>query len=117
MDHKKVGNGDVGLNTGGMGVVAPNPFYTREVETEVYERIMLPTIKGLIKEEAPFKGCIYFGLMLTKQGVKVIEYNCRFGDPEAQTVLPMLRSDLLDIIIAIFLLLRTGPVTPGRARR
>ncbi len=100
MDHKKVGDGDVGLNTGGMGVVAPNPFYTREVETEVYERIMLPTIKGLIKEEAPFKGCIYFGLMLTKQGVKVIEYNCRFGDPEAQTVLPMLRSDLLDIMIA-----------------
>ena len=88
------------MNTGGMGVVAPNPFYTKDVETEVYERIMLPTIKGLIKEEAPFKGCIYFGLMLTKQGVKVIEYNCRFGDPEAQTVLPMLRSDLLDIMIA-----------------
>ena len=68
MDHKKVGDGDVGLNTGGMGVVAPNPFYTKDVETEVYGRIMLPTIKKLIKEEAPFKGCIYFGLMLTKQG-------------------------------------------------
>lgn len=100
MDHKKVGDGDVGLNTGGMGVVAPNPFYTKDVGTEVYERIMLPTIEGLIKEGAPFKGCIYFGLMLTKQGVKVIEYNCRFGDPEAQTVLPMLSSDLLDIMIA-----------------
>lgn len=100
MDHKKVGDGDVGLNTGGMGVVAPNPFYTKEVETEVYEKIMLPTIRGLLEEGAPFKGCIYFGLMLTEQGVKVIEYNCRFGDPEAQTILPMLKGDLLDIMIA-----------------
>lgn len=100
MDHKKVGDGDVGLNTGGMGVVAPNPFYTKEVETEVYEKIMLPTVRGLLEEGAPFKGCIYFGLMLTEQGVKVIEYNCRFGDPEAQTILPMLKGDLLDIMIA-----------------
>ena len=101
MDHKKAGDGDTGLNTGGMGVIAPNPFYTEAVEREVYEKIMLPTINGLIKEGAPFKGCIYFGLMLTKDGVRVIEYNCRFGDPEAQTVLPMLKNDLLNIMISI----------------
>lgn len=100
MDHKKVGDGDTGLNTGGMGVIAPNPFYTAEVEREVYDKIMIPTVNGLIEEGAPFKGCIYFGLMLTKDGVRVIEYNCRFGDPEAQTILPMLKNDLLDIMIS-----------------
>ncbi len=101
MDHKKAGDGDTGLNTGGMGVIAPNPFYTGEVERDTYEKIMIPTMQGFLAEGTPFKGCIYFGLMLTDEGVKVIEYNCRFGDPEAQAILPLLKGDLLDIMIAV----------------
>ena len=101
MDHKRIGEGDTGLNTGGMGTVAPNPFYTEQVAKECMEKIFLPTIKAMNAEGRTFKGCLYFGLMLTKTGPKVIEYNCRFGDPETQVVLPLLESDLLTIMKAV----------------
>ena len=100
MDHKRALDGDIGLNTGGMGVIAPNPYYTDEVCKECMDKIFLPTIKGLKNENRKFKGCLYFGLMLTKAGPKVIEYNARFGDPEAQCILPLLENDLLDIMLA-----------------
>ena len=101
MDHKRVGEGDTGLNTGGMGTIAPNPYYTKEVAETCMERIFLPTIRAMREEGRPFKGCLYFGLMLTKDGPKVIEYNCRFGDPETQVVLPLLKSDLFTIMRAV----------------
>ncbi len=100
MDHKRALDGDQGLNTGGMGTVAPNPYYTKEIADECMERIFLPTIKAMNAEGRTFKGCLYFGLMLTPDGPKVIEYNCRFGDPETQVVLPLLESDLLTVIQA-----------------
>ena len=101
MDHKRALDGDNGLNTGGMGVIAPNPLYTKEIAERCMKEIFLPTINAMRKEGRPFKGCLYFGLMLTKDGPKVIEYNCRFGDPEAQAVLPLLKSDLLTIMRAV----------------
>jgi len=101
MDHKRAGDGDTGLNTGGMGAVAPNPFYTEEIAAECMETIFLPTVRAMNSEGRPFRGCLYFGLMLTKDGPKVIEYNCRFGDPEAQVVLPLLESDLLEIMVHV----------------
>ena len=101
MDHKRAGDGDTGLNTGGMGTVAPNPFYTEEVAARCMEDIFLPTIRAMKQEGRPFKGCLYFGLMITKDGPKVIEYNCRFGDPETQVVLPLLESDLLEVMQAV----------------
>ena len=101
MDHKRAGDGDTGLNTGGMGVIAPNPYYTKEIADECMEKIFLPTINAMKAEGRTFKGCLYFGLMITKDGPKVIEYNCRFGDPEAQVVLPLLESDLLTIMQAV----------------
>ena len=101
MDHKRAGDGDTGLNTGGMGTVAPNPYYTEEIAAECMEKIFLPTIRAMNAEGRTFKGCLYFGLMLTKDGPKVIEYNCRFGDPETQVVLPLLKSDLLEIMLAV----------------
>ena len=100
MDHKRAGDNDTGLNTGGMGTIAPNPYYTKEVAEECMEKIFLPTIDAMNKEGRTFKGCLYFGLMLTPNGPKVIEYNCRFGDPETQVVLPLLESDLLTIMKA-----------------
>lgn len=100
MDHKRIGDGDTGLNTGGMGTIAPNPYYTKEIAKECFEKIFIPTISAMNKEGRTFKGCLYFGLMITKDGAKVIEYNCRFGDPETQVILPLLKSDLLDIMIA-----------------
>ena len=100
MDHKRVGDGDVGLNTGGMGTIAPNPCYTPEVAQRCMEEIFLPTIRAMKAEGRPFKGCLYFGLMITPNGPKVIEYNCRFGDPETQVVLPLLESDLLTVMQA-----------------
>ena len=100
MDHKRALDGDQGLNTGGMGTVAPNPYYTPEIAAQCMETIFLPTIRAMQAEGCPFKGCLYFGLMLTPQGPKVIEYNCRFGDPETQVVLPLLESDLLKIMLA-----------------
>ena len=100
MDHKRAGDGDTGLNTGGMGTVAPNPYYTAEVAQRCMEEIFLPTIRAMKAEERTFRGCLYFGLMLTPNGPKVIEYNCRFGDPETQVVLPLLESDLLTIMQA-----------------
>ena len=100
MDHKRAQDGDQGLNTGGMGTVAPNPFYTDEVAAECMEKIFVPTIRAMKAEGRPFRGCLYFGLMLTKNGPKVIEYNCRFGDPETQVVLPLLESDLFEIMKA-----------------
>ncbi|MDR0929567.1 MAG: phosphoribosylamine--glycine ligase [Oscillospiraceae bacterium] len=100
MDHKRALDGDKGLNTGGMGVIAPNPFYTEAIAARCYEEIFLPTMNAMNAEGRPFKGCLYFGLMLTDKGAKVIEYNCRFGDPEAQTVLSLLQSDLLTILEA-----------------
>lgn len=102
MDHKRALDNDQGLNTGGMGTVAPNPCYTKELAKEAMDHIFLPTIEAMKKEGRPFKGCLYFGLMLTPQGVKVIEYNCRFGDPETQVVLPLLKTDLFDIFRAIY---------------
>ena len=99
-DHKRALDGDEGLNTGGMGTVAPNPYYTEDVAKVCMETIFLPTIKAMASEGRAFKGCLYFGLMLTKNGPKVIEYNCRFGDPETQVVLPLLESDLLTIMQA-----------------
>ena len=101
MDHKRVGDGDVGLNTGGMGTIAPNPCYTSEVAERCMKEIFLPTIRAMKAEGCPFKGCLYFGLMVTKDGPKVIEYNCRFGDPETQVVLPLLKSDLLTVMMAV----------------
>ena len=100
MDHKRIGDNDTGLNTGGMGTVAPNPYYTKEIADECMETIFLPTINAMNAEGRTFKGCLYFGLMLTPNGPKVIEYNCRFGDPETQVVLPLLESDLLTIMKA-----------------
>ena len=100
MDHKRAGDNDTGLNTGGMGTVAPNPYYTEAVAQECMEKIFLPTIQAMNAEGRTFKGCLYFGLMITKDGPKVIEYNCRFGDPETQVVLPLLRSDLFTIMKA-----------------
>ncbi|HIY10192.1 MAG TPA: phosphoribosylamine--glycine ligase [Candidatus Anaerofilum excrementigallinarum] len=100
MDHKRALDNDQGLNTGGMGTVAPNPYYTPEVAAECMEKIFLPTIAAMNAEGCPFTGCLYFGLMLTPKGPKVIEYNCRFGDPETQVVLPLLKSDLLNIMLA-----------------
>ncbi len=100
MDHKRAGDGDTGLNTGGMGTIAPNPCYTETIAKECMETIFIPTIEAMNAENRTFKGCLYFGLMLTPKGPKVIEYNCRFGDPETQVVLPLLKSDLLDIMIA-----------------
>ena len=101
MDHKRAGDGDTGLNTGGMGTVAPNPYYTPEVAQTCMETIFLPTLDAMRKEGCPFKGCLYFGLMLTPDGPRVIEYNCRFGDPETQVVLPLLKTDLLTIMQAV----------------
>lgn len=101
MDHKRAKDGDRGLNTGGMGTVAPNPYYTEEVAKQCMEKIFIPTINAMKAENRVFKGCLYFGLMLTKDGAKVIEYNCRFGDPETQVVLPLLKSDLLTIMQAV----------------
>ncbi|HJA58950.1 MAG TPA: phosphoribosylamine--glycine ligase [Firmicutes bacterium] len=100
MDHKRALDGDKGPNTGGMGTVAPNPFYTDEVAETCMQRIFLPTVRAMKAEGRPFRGCLYFGLMLTKDGPKVIEYNCRFGDPETQVVLPLLESDLLTVMQA-----------------
>ena len=100
MDHKRIGDKDTGLNTGGMGTIAPNPYYTKEISKECFDKIFIPTISAMNKEGRTFKGCLYFGLMITKDGAKVIEYNCRFGDPETQVILPLLKSDLLDIMIA-----------------
>ena len=101
MDHKRAGDNDTGLNTGGMGTVAPNPYYTKEIADVCMEKIFLPTINAMNAEGRTFKGCLYFGLMLTKDGPKVIEYNCRFGDPETQVVLPLLESDLLTVMKAV----------------
>ncbi len=100
MDHKRAGDHDTGLNTGGMGTVAPNPYYTPEIAKECMEKIFLPTINAMNAEGRTFSGCLYFGLMLTPKGPKVIEYNCRFGDPETQVVLPLLESDLLTVMQA-----------------
>ena len=101
MDHKRALDGDKGLNTGGMGTIAPNPYYTKEIAAACMETIFLPTIRAMKAEGRPFKGCLYFGLMLTPDGPKVIEYNCRFGDPETQVVLPLLESDLFTIMRAV----------------
>ena len=101
MDHKRAGDNDTGLNTGGMGTVAPNPYYTAEIAQVCMDAIFLPTLAAMRKEGCPFKGCLYFGLMLTPDGPKVIEYNCRFGDPETQVVLPLLKTDLLTVMQAV----------------
>ena len=100
MDHKRAGDGDTGLNTGGMGTVAPNPYYTPAIAERCMKEIFLPTIAAMNSEGRTFRGCLYFGLMLTPDGPKVIEYNCRFGDPETQVVLPLLESDLLTVMQA-----------------
>ena len=101
MDHKRALDGDKGLNTGGMGTVAPNPYYTKEIADTCMETIFLPTMRAMNAEGRTFKGCLYFGLMLTPKGPKVIEYNCRFGDPETQVVLPLLKTDLLTVMQAV----------------
>ena len=101
MDHKRALDFDKGLNTGGMGTVAPNPYYTDEIAKECMEKIFIPTMNAMNKENRTFKGCLYFGLMLTPKGPKVIEYNCRFGDPETQVVLPLLKTDLFEIMQAV----------------
>lgn len=101
MDHKRAQTGDLGPNTGGMGAVAPNPFYTKEIADRCMEEIFLPTMRAMNAEDRTFRGCLYFGLMLTEKGPKVIEYNCRFGDPETQVVLPLLESDLLNILMHV----------------
>lgn len=101
MDHKRALDNDEGLNTGGMGTIAPNPYYTDDIAKECMETIFVPTINAMKSEGRTFKGCLYFGLMLTPNGPKVIEYNCRFGDPETQVVLPLLESDLLEIMMAV----------------
>lgn len=100
MDHKRIGDFDTGLNTGGMGTVAPNPYYTEDIRKICMDTIFMPTVAAMNKEGRTFRGCLYFGLMLTKDGPRVIEYNCRFGDPETQVVLPLLKSDLLSIMMA-----------------
>src|SRR5699024_9445746 len=100
MDHKRALDGDQGLNTGGMGAVAPSPYYTPEMADRCVNEDFLPTVAAMQAEGCPFKGCLYFGLMRTPDGPKVIEYNCRFGDPETQVVLPLLQSDLLKIMLA-----------------
>ena len=100
MDHKRIGDNDTGLNTGGMGTIAPNPYYTEDIAKECMTSIFLPTIEAMKAEGREFRGCLYFGLMLTPNGPKVIEYNCRFGDPETQVVLPLLESDLLEVMMA-----------------
>lgn len=100
MDHKRSGDNGTGLNTGGMGTIAPNPYYTDKVAKICMDTIFVPTINAMNREGRTFKGCLYFGLMLTKDGPKVIEYNCRFGDPETQVVLPLLESDLLTVMKA-----------------
>ena len=100
MDHKRAGDGDTGLNTGGMGTVAPNPYYTPAIAERCMKEIFLPTVAAMNSEDRTFRGCLYFGLMLTPDGPKVIEYNCRFGDPETQVVLPLLESDLLTVMQA-----------------
>ena len=100
MDHKRAFDNDKGLNTGGMGAIAPNPYYTKSIADECMKKIFVPTIEAMNKENRIFKGCLYFGLIITSDGVKVIEYNCRFGDPETQAVLPLLKTDLLEIMIA-----------------
>lgn len=102
MDHKRVYDGNKGPNTGGMGTIAPNPHYTDAVAERCMKEIFLPTVEAMRKEGCPFKGCLYFGLMLTADGPRVIEYNCRFGDPETQVVLPLLDTDLLDIMEAVY---------------
>jgi phosphoribosylamine--glycine ligase len=101
MDHKRANDNDEGLNTGGMGTVAPNPYYTRDVAEECMEKIFVPTIKAMKAEDREFRGCLYFGLMITADGPKVIEYNCRFGDPETQVVLPLMESDLFTVMRAV----------------
>ena len=101
MDHKRAGDNDTGLNTGGMGTIAPNPYYTADIAERCMKEIFLPTINAMTAEGRTFKGCLYFGLMLTAKGPKVIEYNCRFGDPETQVVLPLLESDLLTVMQAV----------------
>ena len=101
MDHKRAHDNDEGLNTGGMGTIAPNPYYTKEIADLCMETIFLPTMAAMNAEGRTFKGCLYFGLMLTPKGPKVIEYNCRFGDPETQVVLPLLESDLLTVMQAV----------------
>ena len=101
MDHKRAGDGDTGLNTGGMGTIAPNPYYTPEIADQCMEQIFLPTIRAMKQEDREFRGCLYFGLMLTPKGPRVIEYNCRFGDPETQVVLPLLKTDLLTVMQAV----------------
>ena len=100
MDHKRACDNDTGLNTGGMGTIAPNPYYTDSIAEECMKTIFIPTVRAMEAEGRTFKGCLYFGLMLTKNGPKVIEYNCRFGDPETQVVLPLLESDLLTVMKA-----------------
>ena len=100
MDHKRAGDGDTGPNTGGMGTIAPNPYYTPAIAEICQETIFLPTVRAMAAEGRPFRGCLYFGLMLTDDGPKVIEYNCRFGDPETQVVLPLMESDLLTVMRA-----------------
>ena len=102
MDHKRANDNDEGLNTGGMGTIAPNPCYTDAFKAECMEKIFKPTIAAMQSEGRPFKGCLYFGLMLTPNGAKVVEYNCRFGDPETQVVLPLLETDLVDIMEAVW---------------
>ena len=101
MDHKRIGDFDTGLNTGGMGTIAPNPCYTPDMAKRCMQEIFIPTVDAMNTEDRAFKGCLYFGLMITKNGPKVIEYNCRFGDPETQVVLPLLETDLLDIMMAV----------------
>ncbi len=101
MDHKRAGDNDTGLNTGGMGTIAPNPYYTADIAAACMEKIFLPTMNAMNAEGRTFKGCLYFGLMLTPDGPKVIEYNCRFGDPETQVVLPLLKSDLFTVMQAV----------------
>ena len=101
MDHKRALDGDKGLNTGGMGTIAPNPYYTPEIAERCMKEIFIPTMEAMNKEGRTFKGCLYFGLMLCEDGPKVIEYNCRFGDPETQVVLPLLKSDLLEVMQAV----------------
>ncbi|MBQ7624801.1 MAG: phosphoribosylamine--glycine ligase [Clostridia bacterium] len=101
MDHKRAKDNDEGLNTGGMGCIAPNPFYTPEIARECVRKIFIPTVAALNSEGRTFKGCLYFGLMITPKGPRVIEYNCRFGDPETQVVLPLLKTDLLTVMRAV----------------
>ncbi len=112
MDHKRALDGDRGLNTGGMGTVAPNPFYTPEIARVCMDTIFLPTVRAMAAEGRTFRGCLYFGLMLTPDGPRVIEYNCRFGDPETQVVLPLLESDLLTVMRAC----RAGTLRPEDVR-